>query len=580
MARQNTRTTKVRAHTPLSTSPAVDTRTYEGAPAFTKSTLTDLFTLATTDFGGEATFYETGDTRRDRYRDLIHAATATDPGWVADMLPWLRNAANMRANPLIGAIEFGRALDALACDYIPHPDDVDRGRRHIDGVRYVGPAGELRCVNHAVPGSRRLSPRGTLGETLRRADEPGEAVAYWTAHYGRKMPMWFKRGVGDAAIALWTERAVLKYDSDSAAWRMGDVLELCHPNDANAGAQRMRPYQADLFAWLLADRHNRDEAKTPPETLPMIRARAELMALSVADRRAVLRTPEWLSEAGMTWESLAGWLQGPMDREAWEAIIPTMGIMAITRNLRNFDQAGVSDDVAATVALRLMNADEISRSRMFPFRFLSAYLAAPSDRWRHPLGVALRHSALNVPAFPGRTLVAIDVSGSMSATLSEKSSVERWKVGALFAAVVAHRNGHGAVDVVAFATNSAKVDITHGGSILRDVETFGSVFRKNYEDGWGGKIGHGTNTAAAVQRHYAGHDRVIVMTDDQSRDGDPGSVIPANVDLFTFDLAGYDRASTATAPHRHLTSGFSDKGWDLIARADRGLDSGWPWEQK
>jgi hypothetical protein len=51
-----------------------------------------------------------------------------------------------------------------------------------------------------------------------------------------------------------------------------------------------------------------------------------------------------LAAAGVTWEALAGWLQGPMDKAAWEAIIPSMGVMALARNLRNFDEAGVSDD--------------------------------------------------------------------------------------------------------------------------------------------------------------------------------------------------------------------------------------------
>ena len=31
-----------------------------------------------------------------------------------------------------------------------------------------------------------------------------------------------------------------------------------------------------------------------------------------------------------------------MDAEAWEAVIPSMGVMALVRNLRNFDQAGIA----------------------------------------------------------------------------------------------------------------------------------------------------------------------------------------------------------------------------------------------
>lgn len=582
MARQNTRAAKVRATTPLATATRPDTRTFEGAPAFTKTTLTDLFSLATTDFGGESTFYEDGDTRRARYRQLIHTVTATDPAWLTDMLPWLRNAANMRANPLIGAIEFGRALDTLDCQV---PDTITP---HVDRVRYITNDGRLACVAHRGTLFRSLRPRSILDETLRRADEPGEALAYWTSNYGRTMPKWFKRGVADAAMRLWTERSALKYDSPAVAWRMADVMELCHPGDRNAGTQRLRPFQgggekgAGLFPWLLADRHNRDDAKTPPESLPMLRARAELMALPVAERRNALKDPQRLADAGMTWESLAGWLQGPMDAEAWTSVIPSMGIMALSRNLRNFDQAGVSDTVAAQVSAKLMDAEVIAGSRMFPFRFLSAYEAVPSDRWRHPIGVALTHSTQNVPVLPGRTLCVIDVSGSMRHVLSAKSTVQRWKIAALFAAVTAHRSGVGNVDVVAYGTNSVGVQMTAGGSVLRDIETLAGVMEINERNGWGNRtgLGHGTNTRAAVANHYRGHDRVIVFTDAQSMDGDPGEAIPATTPLYTFDLAGYAPASTAVDTNRHMVSGFTDQAFTMMQRVERSRDSGWPWEQK
>jgi hypothetical protein len=67
--------------------------------------------------------------------------------------------------------------------------------------------------------------------------------------------------------------------------------------------------------------------------LSMLRARAELEALPADERRALVSAAaadpsvaeDRLTAAGMTWESLAGWLGGPMDRAAWEAVIPSMG---------------------------------------------------------------------------------------------------------------------------------------------------------------------------------------------------------------------------------------------------------------
>jgi hypothetical protein len=58
-----------------------------------------------------------------------------------------------------------------------------------------------------------------------------------------------------------------------------------------------------------------------------------------------------------------------------------MGYMALLRNLRNVDEAGVGDDVAAEVCARPADPGELARSRQFPSRFLAAYEQAPSLRW-------------------------------------------------------------------------------------------------------------------------------------------------------------------------------------------------------
>jgi hypothetical protein len=152
---------------------------------------------------------------------------------------------------------------------------------------------------------------------------------------------------------------------------MADVIELTHAKPRDEA-------QSALFRWLLDRRHDRADAASPAPVLSMLRARASLEALPADERRALVSAAaadpsvaeDRLTAAGMTWESLAGWLGGPMDRAAWEAVIPSMGYMALLRNLRNFDDAGVGDDVAARVAAKLSDPDEIARSRQFPYRFV------------------------------------------------------------------------------------------------------------------------------------------------------------------------------------------------------------------
>src|SRR3954464_7629812 len=337
--------------------------THEGGPAFERDVKGELFLLAVTNMVGEDTFYEAADERAERFRTLVRAATREDADWVARFVPWLRGVANMRSASVVAAVEY---------------------------VRAGGPFG-----------------RAVVASGLQRSDEPAEALAYFTSRYGRALPQPLKRGVADAARRLYGERAALKYDGLSRAWRMADVVELTHvkPRDET---------QSALFRWLLDRRAGPAHAGSPAPVLSMLRARASLEALPADERRALVSAAavdasvaDRLTAAGMTWEALSGWLEGPMDRAAWEAVIPSMGYMALLRNLRNFDDAGVGDDVAAKVAAKLSDPDEVARSRQFPYRFYSAYQAAPSLRWGYALERALELSTGNVPAFDGRTLVLV-----------------------------------------------------------------------------------------------------------------------------------------------------------------------------
>ncbi|WP_083899611.1 TROVE domain-containing protein, partial [Nocardia abscessus] len=383
-------------------------RTFEGGAGYARTPQSELFLLAVTNMVGEHTFYESAGERDERYAALVRAATIATPEWTARFLRWLRTEANLRSAAIVGAAEFAKArLDA-------------------------GAAGMSRQVVDSV---------------LQRADEPGELLAYWTAVHGRALPQPVKRGVADAVRRLYDERALLKWDSAARAFRFADVLQLTHPTPASD-----RPWQGALFAHALDRRYGR--ATEPDAALTVLRARAELMARPVQQRRALFddaeRARTALHAAGMTWEAVAGWLQGPMDATVWEALIPSMGYMAELRNLRNFDQAGVSDAVAADVAAELADPGRVARSRQLPMRFLSAYRAAPSLRWGHALEQALGHSLAAVPALSGRTLVLVDTSGSMQAGFAKDGSLARWDAAALFGLALARRCAH--ADVVSYSS--------------------------------------------------------------------------------------------------------------------------------
>ncbi|MEU9133208.1 TROVE domain-containing protein [Kitasatospora sp. NPDC048540] len=501
------------------------TANHERGTGYLRDGKSELFLLAVANLVGQDTFYERGGSRDDRYTALVRQFAVEDPEWTLGLLRWLRADGNLRTASLVGAAEFTRArLDAGAPGH---------SRQAVDAV-------------------------------LQRADEPGELLAYWTSRYGRALPKPLKRGVADATRRLYHGRSLLKYDTAGKGFRFGDVLELTHPSPDPA-----RPGQSELFRYALDRRHHPDTAQ-PPAADRALTAHRALLALPADERRAVVTGPdgaERLAEAGMTWEALAGWLQGPLDAAVWEAIIPSMGTMALLRNLRNFDRAGVRDEVAEQVARRISDPQEVRRSRQFPFRYLAAYRHAPSLRWAQPLERALGHALANVPALPGRTLVLVDRSGSMFDRPGAQTQLNRADSAAVFGSALALRAAD--ADLVEFGSTSRRLDTGPGDSVLRTVERFGDL--------------GGTDTAGAVRAHYRGQDRVVIVTDEQAYgtwQGDPLAPVPAHVPVYTWNLAGY---RTGHAPsggaQRHTFGGLGDAAFRLIPLLEAGRDARWPWQR-
>ncbi|MEV6052555.1 TROVE domain-containing protein [Streptomyces sp. NPDC052107] len=526
MARFNTRVAKAQPISPVTTTGRT-LSTYEGGRGHERDARSELFLLAVSNFVTRSTFYESGTDRDDRFARLVRELAVGDPDWTAGLLGWLRGDGHLRTASLVGAAEYVHArLTAGATD---------------------GP-----------------SNRQVVDSVLQRPDEPGELLAYWTSVHGRAVPKPVKRGVADAVRRLYHAKSLLKYDTASKGYRFGDILNLVH-----AAPDPDKPWQGELFQYALDRRHHPDTA-VPPASLPVLTAHRELMALPVRDRRAVVTSPggtERLAAAGITWEALAGWLQGPMDKAAWEAVIPSMGAMALVRNLRNFDEAGVSDEVAVRVAAKISDPEQVARSRQFPFRYLAAYRHAPSLRWSYPLEQALGHSLANVPALPGRTLVLVDRSGSMFwAQSRDRSELTRADAAAIFGTALALRAAD--ADLVQFGTASDKVRFRKGESVLKILERFGSL--------------GGTDTTDAVRRHYRKHDRVLIVTDEQyapNRHGDPTAQIPAHVPVYTWNLEGYRAGHGPSGTgNRHTFGGLSDAAFRMVSLLETADDSRWPWQ--
>lgn len=229
------------------------------------------------------------------------------------------------------------------------------------------------------------------------------------------------------------------------------------------------------------------------------------------------------------------------------------------RNLRNFDDAGISDEAAHAVMVKLSDPVEVARSRQFPLRFLSAWKATGNMRWGQALETALETSVANVPSLKGRTLILIDVSGSMFCNISARSQAQRWEVAGIFGFALARRAE--SADVVAYDTSSY-VLTRSTRSVLRATEELRHTG------------GGGTYTMGALNEHFKGHDRVLILTDEQAHDAGHNPAIPR---IYTFNLGGYRAAHLPSGTNgRFAFGGLTDAGFRAIALLESGKDDQWP----
>lgn len=503
-----------------------------GKLAFTRDAKSELFLLAVANFVGTDTFYESAKNRDDRFSKLCAEVAVQDTAWFGKFVGWLRNDAFMRSAAVVAAVEGSKAVYAV------------RGQVNSD-----------------------QSPRAIVAASMARADEPGEVLAYYESKYGKNFPAYLKKGVADGAKALYNEYSLLKYDTDSKGYRFADVIQLTHPSTKDLT-------QNTLFKYALDRRYG--NVSMAPLELSMIAEREYIMSMPVDERKFFLGNGNAfkLKRAGMTWEALSGWLQGPMDAKAWEAIIPSMGYMALLRNLRNFQQAGVSKTVMNSVLAKLADPEQVAKSKQFPFRFLAAYQANKGNlQVSAALESALDASLSNVPSLKGKTLILVDRSGSMFTPNGGVSDLNRADSAALFGTALALRAEN--ADLVQYGSAywrnqaSMKVDFRKGDSILPLLDKFENM--------------GGTDTTLAIQTNLTDHDRIVLITDEQYNGwgSNPESAVPAKLPMYTWNLGGYREAhGTSGSKKRHTFGGLTDKGFQMIPLIEAGQTQKWPWEVK
>ena len=346
-----------------------------------------------------------------------------------------------------------------------------------------------------------LQPGAKVGELLpqiiQRADELSEFLAMYWKEKKQPLSKQVKKGLAKS-FQRFNEYQLAKYNSDGAI-KLRDVLFMSHakPKDEE---------QAALWKRLID---------------------------------GTLATPD-------TWEVALS--AGKDKKETWERLTKegTLGDMAFMRNLRNM----VSVNVDRTLIRESMGMR--SFNKVFPYRFIAAAENAPEfadELEKKMLGSLQEH-----PKLEGKTVLLIDVSGSMDAPMSGKSEMNR--IHAASSIAVLAREICQDVEVYTFSNDLKKVPNIHGFGLIEKI--------------WNSQTHGGTELWKAIRTldSKVDYDRLIVFTDEQAHDSmekEPkGDLYVINVGAYQNGVA-YDRGV-------HI-DGFSEKIIDFIMEYEKEVDS-------
>ena len=252
-----------------------------------------------------------------------------------------------------------------------------------------------------------------------------------------------------------------------------DVLRLARPTPKDNERRA-------LFGWLTGKEVEKwapaTEADLPEEVRQLTAFRK---AESDGEQIAILRG------LNVRWDLLADAARGP---QVWAAIARQMGPQALRMNLNTLARHGVFESSGWTVgraireslglakgettmtdyvAARIADADEIRRSRQFPYQYLSAYLAADGavpQKVKAALHAAAEIACGNVPELPGPVVIGLDVSGSMGSPVTGHrgrggtTAMRCVDVAALFAAAILRRNPESLVIPFDHQTYDVRID--------------------------------------------------------------------------------------------------------------------------
>lgn len=403
---------------------------------------------------------------------------------------------------------------------------------------YARKQNNLRSVSHILAGELAMrkdlgSPTVNEGGWVRRfykqvalrPDDILETLAYMKGHGCpdlRALPNSLKRGFGDA-LTQFDAYQIAKYQRKEYKPNLVDAVNLLHPVKTEALTALMTGTLKPANTW---------ENK-----------------LQAIGRESEGKTEQHVAD---------------LKADAWMELLQSkkLGYMACLRNLRNI--AEQAPDAMPLALEFLQNPHAVERSRVIPFQFVTAVEAikgtkAMTTQVRIALDTAMNLSLKNMPVFPGKTLIAVDVSGSMRGNNGRPIAIASLFAGVLF-------KSQPDADIMLFDGHARYLDLMPNDSLTT---ICGSIINL--------ATGGSTNFSLIFECAKHAYDRIIILSDMQAW-GVGGSVIgrlkdyrsrmQANPKIYTFDLCG---SGTMQFPENNVyaLAGFSDGVLSLMQNLER-----------
>ncbi len=393
----------------------------------------------------------------------------------------------------------------------------------------------LRSVSHVLVAELANHANGkpfareAIGDVAQRVDDMTEILAYQLSVYGKPIPASMKKGLADA-FRKFDEYQLAKYNRKQDV-TLKDVLNLVHPRPVDEA-------QSDMWGRVFSD-----ELQTP-----------------------------------ITWESELS-AKGNA-KEVWEKLIDEnrLGYMAMLRNLRNIIQADVAN--IEKVYEALSNENNVLKSKQLPFRFYSAYKAIEgmaTSRAYDTLEKAIRASTQNIDRLGGKTLIAADVSGSMTWEVAGRSTVTCAEIATLLLAMANHICDEAIT--VAFDTSLYSCDLSTIGGIIANARSI--------------RVAGGGTDMTLPLRYLLERgifvDRIIILSDNQINSSwnynrwSNGVPCQSLVDRYrkevnsdawvhAVDMQGYG-TQQFMGKNTNLIAGWGEKIFDFMSLVERGIDT-------